>query len=278
MTAARWVLLMIVWGFAARAYGESPGPTPPDWQRDLDAARIVQTALALAPAADPAADADRRLRLGNLYGQLLSRYPERVEIQRAVGSYYEQDGQTDRAITCWQRAETLDPADAATADTLGSLLLKKARVREACEQFERAVAAQPNSAEYHFDLANVLYLFRKQLLRPPARPDEHAALVESLEHFRRASALAPGDLQLATAYAETFYIFSDPDWQQAIAAWKTVLGLSGDNTDFANGQLARVSLLAGNRADMETYLGRIHSPGFDPMKAKLRQRADAAGH
>ena len=272
-----WLVPVVGWLMIASVFAEGPAPTPPAWERDLETARILQTALALAPAADPSVDTDRRQRLGNLYDQLLSCYPEQAKIQQAAGAYYEQDGQTDRAISCWQHAETLDPHDAATANTLGSLFLKNARVSEACEQFERAVAVQPNMAAYHFDLANVLYLFRKQLLRPPSRPDEHSALIEALEHFRRASELSPGDLRLAQAYAETFYIFPDPDWQQAVAAWKTVLGLSGGDTDFANGQLARVSQLSGNRADMESYLGRIHSPAFDPMKAKLRQKADAAG-
>ena len=248
---------------------------PPPWQRDLDAARILQATLAVTPATDPAVDEARRQRLGQLYAQLLAHYPEQPEVQKAAAIYYDEAGQHDPALLCWQHAAALDPHDAATADALGAEWLRLGRVPEAAAQFDRAVDIQPDVAAYHTDLANVLYLFRKELLSPPARPDEQSVLREALEHFRRAAELSPASLPLAQAYAETFYIFAHPDWEQALAAWKAVLTLSGQNTDFANGHLARVSLRLRRPEDMETYLGRIHSPGFDGLKVKFRQQAAA---
>ena len=271
-----WIWLYAGLMLAAPAAGaDAPSPAPPPWQRDLNAARVLQTAVALVPAADPSQDADRRQRLGQLYAGLVTHYPDQAEVQKAAGEYYEQADQFDAAVACWQRAEALDPRDASLADALGSLFLKDGRVRDACGHFEHAVAVRPDVAIYHFDLANVLYLFRKQLLAPPDRPDEGAVLTEALAHFRLASKLAPADLRLAQAYAETFYLMPVPDWEQALAAWTTVLGLSGENTDFANGHLARVSLRLGRRADMDMYLDRIHNPQYDPMKVTFRRRAEA---
>ena len=257
------------------AAADPPAPELPPWQRDLDAARVLQAAVALAPASSPAEDAARRERLGQLYAHLAAQYPDQAPVQKAAGDYYNGVDQPDPAFACWQRAETLDPRDADTAETMGSAYLARGRMRDACGQFERAVAARPDVAEYHFDLANVLYLFRKELLSPPGRPDEQAALTEALGHFRRAAELAPTDLRLAQAYAETFYVFANPDWEQALAAWKAVLALSGTDTDFVNGHLARVSLRLGRSADVNTYLDRIHSPDYDALKTKFRQKAAA---
>ena len=137
------------------------------------------------------------------------------------------------------------------------------------------VAARPDVSAYHFALANVLYLFRRELISPPVIPDEQAALQLALEHFRRAAELSPGDLRLAKAYAETFYIFPKPDWTQALLAWQTVLALSGeDERAFARSHLARISLRLGHGADARAYLAEIRDPGFDALKTKLLQQAD----
>ena len=253
---------------------DNPGSAPPPWQRDLDAARILQAAVALVPA-DPVADAERRQRLGQLYDHLVAQYPDRAEVQRAAGDYYEQNARPDFALACWQRAVALDPHDAATMHDMGSLFLQGGRVRDAYGQFQRAVDTQPGVAAYHFDLANVLYLFRRELLDPPGRPDEKAALTEALGHFRRASELSPGDIKLAQAYAETFYMLPTPDWPGALAAWKSVLALSGTNTDFANGHLARVSLRLRRPDDADAFLAQIHDPLFADLKNKLHQQATA---
>ncbi len=269
MLAAGWMCL------APAAAAQNPGSTPPPWQRDLDAARILQAAVALAPAADPAADADRRQHLGQLYDHLVTRYPDQAEVQRAAGSYYEQDARPDLALTCWQRAVTLDPRDAETLHALGSLFLQQGRVRDASGAFQRAVDTRPDVAIYHADVGNVLYLFRRELLDPPGRPDETAALTEALGHFRRASELAPGDMKLAQAYAETFYLLPKPDWTAALTAWKSVLALSGTDTDFANGHLARVSLRLRRPDDADAFLSQIRGPSFAGLKTKLHQQADA---
>ena len=274
----RWgrLLLAVCWLWLARASAADNGvPTPPPWQRDLDAARLLQAAVALAPVADPAADTERRQRLGQLYAHLLVQYPDQAEVQRTAGAYYEQNDQPDLALACWQRTVTLDPHDAATMDAVGSLFLRSGRVREACGEFERAVDTRPDVAAYHSDLANVLYLFRRELLDPRDRPDEKAALNEALAHFRRASELAPGDVQLAQAYAETFYMLPTPNWPGALAAWKSVLALSGTHTDFANGHLARVSLRLRRPDDADAFLAQIHDPKFADMKTKLHRQADA---
>lgn len=272
---APWLCVAFVL-FAARsslrAEPSPPPPSEPAWKQELGAASIVETALALA---DAPADDPRARRLADAYQKLAVKYPDQAEVQRACGDYYAgAGGQPDQAFRCWERAQALAPNDPEIADTLGSAQLARGHVREAAAQFQRAVDAQPASSAYHFSLANVLYLFRHEIADPAAGTDAEAVLVRALEHFRRATELAPDDRRLAQAYAETFYLLAHPDWAAALGAWQAVLALSGTDTDFANGHLARISLKLGQGDNARRYIARITGPAFTTLKAKLTKQAD----
>lgn len=258
------------------AVGADPTPAPPAWQREIDAARLLEDTLAASPAQDAAERDARHRRLQTLYVQLAQKYPGEAPAQSAAADYLARDGQPAAALPYWEKATQLDPRDGSTLSRLGENYLRLGRAREAYTRFQRAVDAQPDVAAYQFDLANVLYLFRQDLMSPPipGLPDEQAALTRALAHFRRASELAPEDLRLAQAYAETFYIFTRPDWTQALAAWETVRLLSGEKSDFPNSHLARISLRLGRPDAAAEYLARIHDPLFDGLKAKLLEKAN----
>ena len=277
-TSRWWWLLLAAWlwtgaGLWAADPPAVPGPTPPPWQSELDADRAAKASLTLAPAKGAAENQTRRARVTASFRQLAAKYPDAFPVQKAAGDGVAQLEGLRAAVPYWLQAEKLDPHDAETASSLGSAYLEAGNAQEAAGQYGRAVADKPDVASYHSDLANVLYLFRHDLLAPPALPDEQAVLRLALEHFRRAAALAPGDLKLAQAYAETFYIFPKPDWSEALAAWQHVRALSGGNQDFANLQLARVSLRLGRGADARGYLDSIHGPSFADLKTKLGRQA-----
>jgi tetratricopeptide (TPR) repeat protein len=231
---------------------------PPAWQQDLSALRLVESAASLAQGDDPA----RARKLAQLYRDLAAKYPDENAVQRACGDYFAQAGDRDAAVSYWRRAQALDPHDARSADSLGSIALAQTDVREATREFQLAVDAEPDNANYHFELANVLYLFRHQLA-------DQNALSEALDHFRCASDLAPNDRRFALAYAETFDIFPAPDWDAALAAWQKVRTLSAPATDFADSHLARISLRLGRLEDARHYLDAIHDPKFDALRAKF---------
>lgn len=268
LVAASLLLLAV-----ARA---GPPPAPPAWQQEIDAARLLEDALALVPAKDAAEQDVRRSRLQGVYRQLAQKYAGEAAVQKATGDYFTRDGQPAAALPFWEKAVQIAPRDAGTLDRLGGAYVQLGRTREAYTRFQQAVEAQPDVAAYHSDLANVLYLFRHDLMSPPipALPDEQAALAQALAHFRRASELAPEDIRLAQAYAETFYIFAKPDWTQALAAWEAVRVLSGEKSDFANSHLARISLRLSKPDAAAEYLARIHDPLFDALKGKLLQKVE----
>ncbi len=234
---------------------------------------MAEATAALATMNKPAAAAEADRRLGELYRQLASKYPEQAEVRKAAGDHFWRTGDTAAAAE-WQAAQTLAPADAETANALGSAWLREGRTDAAREQYQRAVDAQPAVARYHFDLANVLYLFRHEFAGSPALMDEAAVLREAMGHFRRASELAADNLDFARGYAETFYGLPYPDWAEGFAAWEHVRALTASDPDFANGHLARVSLKLGKPDQAEGYLDAIYDPKFAPVKGTLRRQAE----
>lgn len=271
---------------AALAAGLRPGgaaevaassPPPPPWQAELDAARAMQAALLLAPAGDAAEGRARAAKLAAVYRQLAAKYPASSPLQLAVGDGVAELESPEAGTPYWERAASLDPKNPEAADALGAAFLRGNRVREASAQYRRATELRPDVAGYHASLANVLFLFRHELVAPPALPDEQAVLCLALAHFRRAAELSPGNLTAAKAYAETFYAFPKPDWLGALDAWQRVLALSGENRDFAHGHLARISVRLGRKTEAENYLAAIHDPAYDRLKASLARQLAKSG-
>src|SRR5439155_7851528 len=131
-----------------------------------------------------------------------------------------------------------EPRNAEAANSLGGAYLRIGRVREAADQFLFAVRFESDNPDYHFDLGNVEFVFRRDLTAA-WKIDSAELLERALFQFREASRLAPTDLEYAGAYAETFYGTPNTDWEQAQIAWQHYLELSS-NPNFAYLQLARV--------------------------------------
>lgn len=270
---ARWIATAAGCLLLSAVTGAMPDQLP-TWQSELNALRLSEVAVALLPPSQSAEAAAADQRLGELFRQLTTRYPGEAAVRKAAGDHFWRTGDTGTATAEWEAAQALNPDDADTASALGSARLREGQTRRACEQFQRAAAARPGVARYHFDLGNVLFVFRHELAGLPSVPDEAAALRGALAEFRQARDLAAGNVEYARAYAETFYGLPEPDWREALEAWECVRVLSQDAPDFALGHLARVSLRLNQPDQVERYLELIHDPRFAGLQKKLRQQAD----
>lgn len=240
-------------GLGATVRAEAPA-----WQNELNAARLL--ALAAREEQQPG--------VARAFRELAAKYPREAAAQKACGDYFWVSGDPDDALPYWLAAQALAPHDGEMADSLGSAYLRQGRVKEAAAQYQRATQESPANSSYHFALANVLSMFRRQF-------DEETTLIRALEEYRRAAELGPGNRRLAQAYAETFYLLARPDWTTALRAWTAVRDLSGEATDFANVHLARICLNLGRADDARGYLDRLKDPAFSPVRDKLRARAES---
>jgi len=223
--------------------------------------------------ANPNVTAKDRLRVEQIYYQLVRDNPQSAPAQNAVAAFLWENGQAEAAVEYWRTAQRLEPENAEAANSLGGAYLRAGRVREAAEQFLLAVRSDSDNPDYHFDLGNVEFILRNDLTAA-WKIDSAELLKRALFQFREASRLAPTDLKYARAYAETFYGIPNPDWKEAQVAWQHYLDLS-TNRNFAYLQLTRVSLKQNKKAEALSFLGKISDSSFSQIKEKLRKQAEA---
>jgi tetratricopeptide (TPR) repeat protein len=236
-------------------------------QLEIKAAHKAAKALA-----NPNVTTKDRLRVEQIYYQLVRDHPQSVPTQNTVAAFLWKNGKPEAAVEHWQTAQRLDPKNGEAANSLGGAYLRIGRVREAAEQFLLAVRSESNNPDYHFDLGNVEFIFRSDLTAA-WKIDSTELLQRALFQFREASRLAPSDLEYARAYAETFYGIPNPNWKDAQLAWQHYLELSTDR-NFAYLQLARVSLKRNKKAEALSFLDKISDPSYSEAKEKVRKQAD----
>jgi Tfp pilus assembly protein PilF len=246
---------------------ESVGASVKTWI-EIKAAHKAAEALA-----NPNVAAKERLRVEQIYYQLVRDHPQSAPAQNALAAFLWKNGKPEVAVEHWRTAQRLAPANAEAASSLGGAYLRIGHVREAAEQFLLAVRSESNNPDYHLDLGNVEFIFRNDLTAA-WKIDSAELLQRALFQFREASRLAPTDLEYARAYAETFYGIPNPDWKEAQVAWQHYLELS-TNRNFAYLQLARVSLKQHNKAEALSFLDKISDASFSQIKDKLRKQAEA---
>jgi tetratricopeptide (TPR) repeat protein len=145
-------------------------------------------------------------------------------------------------------------------------------VKKAVEYYARAIHSVPNNADYHFNYANVVFLFRHDL-HDATHPDSNGRITEALQHFAEATRLQPTNADYARAFAETFYSIPQPDWHEALKAWQHLYDLSAEK-DFALLNIARVHLKLGNKPEARAALAQVQDPKFARLKGRLSERIE----
>ena len=230
------------------------------------------SALASAAPAENRFFGSSQQRAQMVHEKFLQEHPTSVAAHIAYAEFLFESGNLRAAVVHFRTAQQLDPKNAAIANSLGGAYLRMGRAADSAEQFSRAIGLASENAAYHFNLANVEFMLRHDLTAA-WKMDLPDVLRLALAEFREASRLSPRDAEYARAYAESFYAMPDPDWSEAVAAWKHVLALSPQG-DFAYLQLARVSLRLGDATEARRFLDQITDARHDGLKRKLKAEAD----
>jgi len=263
--AAATLFILLFMPVLARA--ESIGASVKTW------IEIKSAHKAAAALANRNVTAKERLRVEQIYYQLVRDHPQSVPAQNALAAFLSKNGKLEAAVEHWRTAQRLQPDNGEAANSLGGAYLRMLRIREAAEQFLLAVHCESDNPDYHFDLANVEFIFRRDLTAA-WKIDSAELLRRALFEFREASRLAPTDLEYARAYAETFYGMPNPDWKEAQVAWQHYLELSTDR-NFAYLHLARVSVKRHKKAEALSFLDKVSGSSYSEVKEKLRKQAEA---
>lgn len=245
----------------------APANTAEQAVRELQAAKLMEATLRTHPLG-----ADERQKLEQIYADLSAKFPSDTNIRNAHAEILWEGGKHERAETIWKEAEKQEPGNAAILHNLGNAALAGGETRQAAEYLAKACTAQPANAGYHFELANLLFLFRKELIAPPHASIE-AVVDQALKHYAEACRLAPRDIDFARGYAETFYGVPKPDWNAALAAWQHLFEISPQK-EFALANLATVHLKLGKKDEARACVAKMQDPAFAARKARLLERIE----
>jgi tetratricopeptide (TPR) repeat protein len=215
----------------------------------------------------------RMRRLDADYKSFLQQHPEHVRGMVAYGSFLRDSERDDEAVSWWKKAIALDPRCAKAYNDLGEVWGHDGHPADALRLHQKAYELDPNDPIYHFNWATTCILYRKDA-RDVYGWKEDEIFRYSLDQFRIARDLAPQDFQYSSAYAESFYMMKNPDWQEAYAGWKYCLGqpLQDGERQRVFGQLARVCLHLKQYDETRQWLKRMDSPDSQPMRKVLERR------
>jgi tetratricopeptide (TPR) repeat protein len=208
------------------------------------------------------------------YESFLKANPGHVRAMIAYGSFLCDTEQEEEGLRWWEKARETDPKNAAVRNNLANHYGHSGEPKRAIEEYEAAIQIAPNEPIYHFNLANALYLFRRDAAEWK-QSSEEAAMLQALESFRKARDLEPNNYDYASAYAETFYSLKDPNWQRAIEAWDFCLKLNVTplQREQIHTHLARIHIRAGNLARAREHLKQIQSDQMQDVRQRLTEIA-----
>jgi len=131
-----------------------------DCTRNLSLCLLVAVAAALSgcAATGSGAGSDK-----SRTSSQLDHSPEQAESLAREGKNAYERGDLEAAIQSWQRAVSLNPADAATVNNLALVLKDENRFAEAAKLLEKGVDVSPGTAELHYNLAVISELYLLQL-------------------------------------------------------------------------------------------------------------------
>ncbi|KPQ30216.1 MAG: TPR repeat [Marinobacter excellens HL-55] len=115
---------------------------------------LVMTVMGLgACVSAPPDPAPAEIRVQPVYS------PEQAREWSQAGIQAHQSGDVEGAIEAWQRSVSLDPSNATTVNNLALLLKQQNRFHEAARLLEQGLAAAPEVAELHYNLAVISELY-----------------------------------------------------------------------------------------------------------------------
>jgi tetratricopeptide (TPR) repeat protein len=278
MRFLRWRLIFLLPGLllAGRAFGQEDPRDAERWFRFLISRTDELRAQSDEMGADTSPAAEKRFhaferRLENDYKHFLNDHPRHTRAMVAYGDYLSDLGREDEAMKWWQKAVAIDPNEAYGYNEIANYYGHYGRSAEALKLYDKAIALVPTEPIFRFNWATTCVSFRNESHEVYGWTKDEI-FRHSLDQFRKARDLDPQNFDLATAYAETFYMMPKPDWAEAYAAWKYCLGqpLNDGQRQLVSMHLARVCLHWGHYDEAREWTSKM--AGGNPVRRALERQ------
>jgi len=209
------------------------------------------------------------------YEDFLRRHPKHVHARIAFASFLNDLGEEENSVAQLERAREIDPKEPAIWNNLANYYGHHSPVKKAFEYYAKAIELSPNQSVYYQNLANTVFLFRKD-----AMEFYNASLPQvfdrSLDLYRKALKLDPENFVLASDYAQSFYGIRPLRMEEAIAAWEAASKIAKDDDQRQGVQvhLARLKLGADRLEEARQHLAAVTNGVYSEIKEVLTKNLD----
>ncbi len=210
--------------------------------------------------------------VGDGYKQFLREHPDSAKGYLAYGSFLNDTGDEDGARVQYENSKQLDPKNPAVWNNLANYYGENGELTNAFEHYTEAIRLDPSEPVYYQNFATTVYLYRKDA-REYYHINEAQVFDKALGLYKEAMKLSPGNLVLATDYAESYYGIRPLRTNDALVAWTNVLNISRDDNEREGVMihLARVKIAAGLYDQAQGTLNAITNPAYADLKKRLQR-------
>jgi tetratricopeptide (TPR) repeat protein len=206
------------------------------------------------------------------YGRHLRNHPDSADGYLAYGSFLTDIGDEETAKIQYLNAQQINPTNPAVWNQLANYYGHNGEVTNAFAHYAEAVRLDPTEPVYYQNFATTVYLFRKDA-QAFYRITEPAVFDKALGLYRKALALEPGSLVMATDYAQSYYGIRPLRTNDALTAWTNALKICRDENEREGVQLhlARVKTQAGLYDEAQGHLNLVTNAAFADLRRRLER-------
>jgi tetratricopeptide (TPR) repeat protein len=206
------------------------------------------------------------------YEDFLRRNPDSARGHLACGTFLNDIGEEAAALPHFEAAARLDPRNPAAWNQIANYCGEHGPITNAFVSYAKAIALNPLEPVYYQNLANTVYLFRRDAMAFYGI-DEAQVFDKSLALYRQAMQLDPHNFLLAADYAESYYGIRPLRTNDALAAWTNVLQIAGDERQRqqVHIHLARLKMAASRFAEARAHLGAVSNAAFADTRRRLER-------
>jgi len=214
---------------------------------------------------------ERVRKLVKEYESFIKDNPDNVPATVAFGLLLSNIGERDYAFRVFTRANNLDSEIPQVHNQLGNFMIEDGYFEIALGHYLTAIQLAPDEALYQYQLANLLFFFKKELVAEEVYEESDLPMM-IFESFQKAAELAPTNYAYQYRFGEAFYDHPNPDLSAALQQWQKTLKLAGDDREFQMTQLhlANVHAMLGEGDEVYEALEQVDFPEFDEQKEQVK--------
>lgn len=204
------------------------------------------------------------------YGRFLQKHPDSAKGYLAYGSFLHDIGDEEGAKVQYLNSKQIDPKNPAVWNQLANYYGHNGELTNAFAHYTEAIRLEPTEPIYYQNFATTVFLFRKDV-REYYHINEQQVFDKALDLYRKAMALDPSNLVLATDYAISYYGIKPFRTNDALTAWTNALQIARDETEREGVEihLARTKIIAGDYQQASNHLAVVTNAAMQDLRKRL---------